>query len=43
MFGVIVIPHTLEGTSLGDLSPGAHVNLEIDVLARYAARWNETL
>jgi riboflavin synthase len=43
MFGINVIPHTLEVTALGELSPGAHVNLEIDVLARYAARWNETL
>jgi riboflavin synthase len=43
VFGVNVIPHTLEVTTLGDLSPGSHVNLEIDVLARYAARWNETV
>jgi riboflavin synthase len=42
VFGVNVIPHTLSVTTLGELSPGAHVNLEIDVLARYAARWNET-
>jgi riboflavin synthase len=42
VFGVNVIPHTLEVTTLGELAPGAHVNLEIDVLARYAARWNET-
>lgn len=41
-FGVNLIPHTLQVTTLGDLKPGAHVNLEIDVLARYAARWNET-
>jgi riboflavin synthase len=41
-FGVNVIPHTLQVTTLGDLAPGAQVNLEIDVLARYAARWNET-
>jgi riboflavin synthase len=43
VFGVNVIPHTLEVTTLGELSPDAHVNLEIDLLARYAARWNETL
>ncbi len=42
VFGVNVIPHTLSVTTLGELRPGAHVNLEIDVLARYAARWNET-
>jgi riboflavin synthase len=41
-FGVNIIPHTLEVTTLGDLAPGDKVNLEIDVLARYAARWQET-
>lgn len=38
LFGVNVIPHTLEATSLGKLSPGDIVNLEIDMLARYVAR-----
>jgi riboflavin synthase len=42
VFGVNIIPHTLEVTTLGQLQPGAKVNLEIDVLARYAARWQET-
>src|ERR1700760_1205031 len=37
-FGVNLIPHTLEVTSLGTLQPGASVNLEIDVVARYLAR-----
>lgn len=37
-FGVNLIPHTLEVTSLGSLQPGAAVNLEIDVVARYLAR-----
>ena len=41
-FGVNIIPHTWEVTTLGRLSAGAKVNLEIDVLARYAARWQET-
>lgn len=41
-FGVNVIPHTLEATTLGDLKPGDPVNLEIDMLARYLARWQET-
>jgi riboflavin synthase len=41
-FGVNIIPHTWDATALGDLRPGARVNLEIDVLARYAARWQET-
>lgn len=41
-FGVNIIPHTLEATALGALSPGDAVNLEIDMLARYVARWRET-
>lgn len=41
-FGVNVIPHTLEATTLSDLKPGDRVNLEIDMLARYLARWQET-
>ena len=41
-FGVNVIPHTLEATTLSDLKPGSRVNLEIDMLARYLARWQET-
>jgi len=41
-FGVTIIPHTWKVTTLGRLEPGAKVNLEIDVLARYAARWRET-
>jgi riboflavin synthase len=41
-FGVNLIPHTWEVTTLGALKPGARVNLEIDMLARYLARWRET-
>ncbi|KAA2212674.1 riboflavin synthase [Teichococcus oryzae] len=37
-FGVNVIPHTASVTTLGDLRPGARVNIEIDMLARYVAR-----
>jgi len=37
-FGVNVIPHTLAHTSFGVLVPGAAVNMEIDLLARYVAR-----
>lgn len=37
-FGVNLIPHTLEVTSLGTLQPGMQVNIEIDVVARYLAR-----
>lgn len=37
-FGVNLIPHTLEVTTLGGLAPGARVNLEIDQVARYVER-----
>ncbi|HEX3836880.1 MAG TPA: riboflavin synthase [Steroidobacteraceae bacterium] len=37
-FGVNLIPHTLEVTTLGQLVPGASVNLEIDQVARYVER-----
>jgi len=43
VFGVNIIPHTWEVTTLGRLEPGSRVNLEIDVLARYVARWQETV
>jgi len=42
VFGVNLIPHTWDVTTLGRLKPGAWVNLEIDMLARYLARWRET-
>jgi riboflavin synthase len=41
-FDVMIIPHTQERTSLGALAPGAPVNLEVDLLARYVARLLET-
>ena len=37
-FDVMVVPHTLAGTTLASLRAGALLNLEVDVLARYAAR-----
>ncbi len=37
-FALNIIPHTGEVTTLGDLSEGDAVNLEIDVLARYLKR-----
>jgi len=37
-FAVNLIPHTLAVTTLKRLSPGARVNLEIDIVARYVAR-----
>ena len=40
-FAVNLIPHTLNVTTLQRLTPGAAVNLEIDVVARYVARLAE--
>jgi riboflavin synthase len=37
-FSINLIPHTLQHTTLGMLKPGARVNLEIDLIARYVAR-----
>jgi riboflavin synthase len=37
-FGVAVVPHTLEVTTLGLKGPGDAVNLEVDVLAKYVER-----
>ena len=42
VFGVNLIPHTWDVTTLGQLKAGSRVNLEIDMLARYLARWRET-
>lgn len=33
-----LIPHTVENTALGSLQAGSHVNLEIDLIARYVER-----
>jgi riboflavin synthase len=40
-FSVLIIPHTLAVTTFGALRQGDDVNLEIDTLARYAARLME--
>jgi riboflavin synthase len=37
-FAVALIPHTLGVTTLGRLEPGARVNLEADVLAKYVEK-----
>jgi len=37
-FEVLIIPHTLDVTTFGSLQPGDTVNLEVDLMARYAAR-----
>jgi riboflavin synthase len=37
-FGILIIPHTWTVTTLSNLRPGDKVNLEADMMARYAAR-----
>ncbi len=37
-FWINLIPHTVEVTTLKRLSPGARVNLEVDLIARYVER-----
>jgi riboflavin synthase len=37
-FSVLIIPHTLKVTTLAALRTGAQLNLEVDLMARYAAR-----
>jgi riboflavin synthase len=41
VFGVNIIPHTWEETTLADVGPGSRLNVEIDMLARYVARLTE--
>ena len=40
-FGVNIVPHTLEHTTLGRLKPGDPVNIEVDLLARYLEKLNK--
>ncbi len=40
-FSVLIIPHTLGVTTLGEWRAGSEVNLEVDLMARYAARLSE--
>jgi Riboflavin synthase alpha chain len=40
---IAVIPHTLVATTLGTASPGDPVNLEIDVIAKYVAKFVKSL
>ena len=40
-FAVLIIPHTLAVTTLGALAVGDQLNLEVDLMARYAARLME--
>jgi riboflavin synthase len=41
MFSVLIIPHTLKVTTLGGWRASDDVNLEVDLMARYAARLAE--
>ena len=41
-FSVLIIPHTLAVTTFGALKTGDRINLEVDQMARYAARLMET-
>ena len=41
-FEVLLIPHTLAVTTWGDRRAGDRVNIEVDQMARYAARLTET-
>ncbi len=38
VFSLMIIPHTAKVTTLGALQIGTYVNLEVDLMARYAAR-----
>jgi riboflavin synthase len=40
-FSVLIIPHTLAVTTLAAIRPGDALNLEVDLMARYAARLME--
>lgn len=40
-FSVLIIPHTLKMTTLSDWRQGSEINLEVDLMARYAARLTE--
>lgn len=40
-FGVLLIPHSLAATAWQGIRPGTDVNIEVDLIARYAARLAE--
>ncbi len=40
-FSVLIIPHTLDRTTLSAWQVGSRINLEVDLMARYAARLAE--
>jgi riboflavin synthase len=41
VFSVLIIPHTLKVTTLSGWRAGGEVNIEVDLMARYAARLSE--
>lgn len=41
-FSVNLVPHTLKETTLSEARAGSRLNLEVDIIARYAARLLET-
>jgi riboflavin synthase len=41
LFSVLIIPHTLAVTTWGERQAGDQLNLEVDLMARYAARLAE--
>jgi riboflavin synthase len=43
IFSVLLIPHTLRVTTWGERRLGDEINLEVDLMARYAARLTGTL
>ncbi|MDQ6867927.1 MAG: riboflavin synthase [Pseudomonadota bacterium] len=43
IFSVLLIPHTLRVTTWGERRLGNEINLEVDLMARYAARLRGTL
>lgn len=38
VFGINIIPHTWDVTTMGQRKIGDHINMEVDMLARYVAR-----
>lgn len=42
-FSVLIIPHTLDVTTIGSWKAGDEVNIEVDLMARYAARLTEMM
>jgi riboflavin synthase len=41
IFSVLIIPHTLTVTTIGTWKASTEVNIEVDLMARYAARLSE--